>query len=277
MIFSLQFFSNAQNLEKTIEFADIQFDNKNYQLAVKEYQRALFFADGKYTDYLYRQIANSFFVNSQFEQALYFYELSYKTSKSDSLKYEMMIARSLCYLYLKDFKHSILELANIPDSSNEYFSTRKSFYQAISYFGSEDYEKSKNYFLALVPESDQKSRIEIENLFTAKKYLFKPNPNTAKVLSILLPGSGQMYAGDIKNSVNSLLLTGSMVLLGIVMVQEYSILDAFLTAFPWFMRYYRGGFENAFKIALDKRAIKRDNAYKKVLELIKESNQIPEN
>ena len=90
----------AQTLDETISFADEQFYLGNYQLAVKEYQRALFFSKGQHIDYLYRQIANSFFINKQYEQASYFYELSYKTSQTDSIKYEILFNKAQSYNFV---------------------------------------------------------------------------------------------------------------------------------------------------------------------------------
>ncbi|NJO92881.1 MAG: hypothetical protein HC831_30855 [Chloroflexia bacterium] len=78
--------STAQNFEEIIHFADAQFAVENYQLAVKEYQRALFFSKGRKVDYLYRQIAHSFLANKQLDQAAYFYELSYKTARMIALR-----------------------------------------------------------------------------------------------------------------------------------------------------------------------------------------------
>ncbi len=271
MIFNLQFKTNSQNLEQTIEFADNQFALQNYQLAVKEYQRALFFSKGKNLDYLYQQIAHSYFINRQFDQAIYFYELSYKTTKNDSIKNERIFNKSQCHLLKGDYKNSIYELMNLPDSLTVYFFDRRNFYFAVSYFGTEEFEKSESYFLTLLPENEKDGRAEIYKLFHTKKNLYRPNPNSAKILSMFLPGSGQMYTGDVKNSLNSLLITGSFVMLGILMAQEYSVFDAVLTALPWFMRYHKGGYLSAKKIAQNKRAIRRDKTYKKILEIVEAS------
>jgi tetratricopeptide (TPR) repeat protein len=274
MIFSFIFTAQSQNFEQTIQFADKQFELKNYQLAVKEYQRALFFSEGNQFDYLYQQIAHSFYINNQFEQALYFYDLSYKTAKNDSIKFERIFNRSLCFLKTNKFKQSIQELLNLTDSLSNYFNDRRNFYFAVSYFGLEDFKKSESYFLACLKNADKNARTEIEDLFGRKKNLYRPNPKTAKTLSMILPGSGQIYAGDVKNSLNSVLLTGSFVMLAIVMAQQYSILDAVLTALPWFTRYYKGGYANAKKIAQNKRAIRKDNTYKEVLQIISDSKKI---
>jgi len=274
LIFNFQILISSQNLEETIKFANKQFELQNYQLAVKEYQRALFFAEGQQLDYLYQQIAHSFKINNQFEQALYFYELSYKTTNSDSIKSERIFDKSFCYIKKGDFKHSVYELLNLKDNLSDYFRDRKNFYLAVSYFGIEEFNKAESYFLSLLPENEKVGRDQIHKLFHTKKNLYRPNPNTAKVLSIILPGSGQMYSGDVKNSLNSILLTGSFVMLGVVMAQEYSIFDAVLTSLPWFTRYYKGGYLSAKKIALNKRAIRRDKTYKRILEIISDSKGI---
>ena len=90
---------------------------------------------------------------------------------------------------------------------------------------------------------------------------------------MILPGSGQIYSGDFKNGINSILLTGGLAALGVLMYNQYSLLDAFLAVFPWFFRYYQGGYEKAKNIAHDKRAIRRDKTYKKVLEIVNESKK----
>lgn len=268
MICSFLFPATAQTLEETISFADEQFYFGNYQLAVKEYQRALFFSKGQNVDYLYHQIAHSFFINKQYGQASYFYELSYKTSQNDSARYEILFNKAQCYLLSGNYNQALVELMNLPDSTETYFKEKQSFYFAVCYFGLEDFQKSENYFLSLLDTNDLQSREKISTLFSKKRNLYRPNPKTAKTLSRILPGMGQVYSGDLKNGLNSLALTGGFVALGFVMANEYTVLDAILTSLPWFLRYYQGGYAKAYNIAHDKRAMRRNKTYKEVLEII---------
>jgi hypothetical protein len=267
MIFNLGHQLKAQNFEETVKFADFQYTQSNYQLAVKEYQRALFFTNGERTDYLYRQIAHSFIKNQQFEQANYFYDLSYKTAKNDSLKKEIIFNKSQCYLLSGDFKQSVYELTSLGDSLSEYFENKQSFYFAVSYFGLEDFQNSEKYFLSLV-ENNSETRMEIQDLFKSKKKLYRPNPKTAKIMSMIVPGSGQIYSGDLKNGLNSILLTGGLAILGVKMYSGYSLFDSMMSVFPWFTRYYMGGYNKAFEIAKGKRATRRDKTYRQILKII---------
>jgi len=273
MICSFQHQAVAQNFTQIIDFADKQFIQENYQLAVKEYQRALFFSKGEKVDYLYRKIAHSFFANRQFDQAAYFFELSYKTAKIDSIKYEILFNKVQCYLLSQKYDLSLIELINLPENLDKYFSDKRSFYFAITYFGQENFKESETHFLNLVADNNFEAKERIKKLFSKKKNLYRPNPKTAKTLSIILPGAGQMYAGDVKNSINSLLLTGGFVTLGVFMAQEYTYLDAILTSLPWFLRYHKGGYSRAYSIAHKKRATRRNKTYKRILETVKDSKK----
>ncbi|MCF6240612.1 MAG: DUF5683 domain-containing protein [Bacteroidales bacterium] len=260
----------AQNLEESLSFADKQFELKNYSLALKEYQRVLFFNDGKNLDYIYHQIAKVYFINGYYQDAARNYELAYKTARDDSLKTEFIFKKAACYMLEHKFRLAIFELMNLPDSSDIQYNNRKNFYFAVCYWGLEEFEKSKKYFLSIIPENRVGNREKITLLFSKKKKLYRPNPKTAKIMSMILPGSGQIYSGDIKNGLNSMVLTGGFVILGIYMNEYYTFFDAFLTAAPWFMRYYQGGYQKAEQIATQKRAIRRNKTYKAILQLMKQ-------
>jgi len=263
----------AQNREETLEFADFQFESANYNLALKEYQRVLFFSDGSNLQYIYEQIGSSLFFKKDFSKAAYYYELSYKTTESDSIKTEIIFKKSACYLLDKKFKLAILELMNLPDSLDIISANRRNFYFAVCYWGLEDFEKAKNSFLKILPVENKSAREEISLLLSKKRNLHKPNPKTAQILSIFIPGSGQIYGGDFKNSINSLILTGGLVVLAVYMTKYYSLFDAVLTVATWFMRYHRGGYLGAKKIAHNKRTNRRNETYQKVLKVIQESKK----
>jgi len=263
----------AQNLKETLEFANSQFESGNYNLALKEYQRTLFFNDGSNLQYIYEQIGSSFFFKKDLKKAAYYYELSYKTTDSDSIKTEILFKKTACLMLDKNFKLATFELMNLPDSLDLQSTNRKNFYFAVCYWGMEDFEKSKVSFLEIIPDDQVSTREEISLLFSEKKNLYKPNPKTAQILSIFIPGSGQIYSGDIKNGLNSLVLTGGIIVLGVYMTRYYSLFDAVLTVFPWFVRYYQGGFQGAKKIAQNKRSNRRNETYQSILKIIQESEK----
>ncbi len=260
----------AQNLQESLKFADFQFEKGNYKLALKEYQRVLFFNDGKNLQHIYEQIGASYFFNKNYKNAAYYYELSYKTTESDSIKTEILFKKAACIIFDKNFKLALLELMNLPDSLNFQSENRKNFYFAVCYWGLEDFEKAKSNFLKIIPTQNRVARDEIALVFSKKRNFYRPNPKTAQILSVFIPGTGQIYSGDFKNGINSLVLTGGLVVLGVYMTQFYSLFDAVLTVLPWFIRYHQGGYKGAKNIAQNKRAERRDKAYKKILKVIQE-------
>ena len=258
----------AQTTEETVVFADKQFELGNYRLALKEYKRVLFFNDGRNLDYIYNRIATIYFNQKNYPKAAYNYELAYKTALLDSMKNELIFKKAASYMLDNKFRFAVIELMNLPDSSDKQLNNRKNFYLAVCYWGLYEFDKAEKYFLALIPDTNYAAKNKMEDLFGKKKNLYRPNPRTAKTMSMILPGLGQMYCGDVKNGLNSMVLTGGLVILGIYMTEYYTFLDAFLTAVPWFFRYYKGGYQKAEQIALQKRNIRRNKTYQKILKLI---------
>jgi hypothetical protein len=85
-------------------------------------------------------------------------------------------------------------------------------------------------------------------------------------MSIFLPGLGQFYAGDIKNGLNSLLLTGGFFTIGFIVAINYSLVDAMVAVVPWIQRYYVGGYNRAAGIAENKKKSKQDKVYQAILQ-----------
>jgi hypothetical protein len=86
---------------------------------------------------------------------------------------------------------------------------------------------------------------------------------------MIIPGSGQFYAGDVKNGFNSLLLTGGFVTVGFIIAINYSLLDSFVSVIPWIQRYYIGGIKRSGDIAVDRKLQKQDEIYQEILLTVK--------
>lgn len=260
----------GQSLSQVLEVADEQFKLKNYSLALKEYQRFLFFDQGDQPA-VYDHIGNCFQNLGQFEQASGFYDKAFFSYTDVRLKNNALFCKVECMIYQKDFALALAEILALNDSLTIGENTRKELLTGICYFGMEDFINARESFMHCIHPSDSVSRKEIALLFDDKKNFFFPNPKTASVLSMCFPGLGQFYAGDIRNGINSILLTSALALLGTRIAVHQTIYDAFFTVMPWFQRYYQGGFVRAENIAIQKRAIRRSKTYEKTLDLIANS------
>lgn len=94
-------------------------------------------------------------------------------------------------------------------------------------------------------------------------------------MSMIIPGLGQLYAGDIKNGLNSLILTGGLFSLGIYSAINNGFLDASLSVIPWFQRYYQGGFNKAQIIAKAKIEKKRYQIFNQLLDEVSKTGFKP--
>jgi tetratricopeptide (TPR) repeat protein len=257
----------AQNLDETIKFADNQFKNKELTNALKTYQRALFFSEGKETLYLFQQIAEISYLVNDYETAQKYFGLAFNQAENDSLKTELLFNKASCQILNRNYQYALMDLFSVTDSSSKILK-RLNFYLGTCYFGLEDFSKASNYFKSCV---ELKDREEIDNLFS-KKNLSSPSPKTARILSMIIPGLGQAYSHDLKSGLNSLLLTSGLIALGINISLKYSPVDAVFAIIPWYQRYYTGGFGKASEIASRKRQLNRNRVYTRVLKLTGENS-----
>jgi tetratricopeptide (TPR) repeat protein len=269
IVFNLAAFQElpAQNFEETIDFADSQFKSGNFTTALKTYQRALFFSDGRDNLYLFRQIAEISYFNNDYESAQKYYGLAYNQSDNDSLKTELLFSKAYCQILNKNFQLALIDLFSVNDTS-AIIQKRLNFYFATCYFGLEEFSQAKTYFRFCVSVKDS---TELTELFK-RRNLFSPSPDKARIMSMIIPGLGQSYSGDIKSGLNSLLLTSGLIALGINIGIRYSPVDAIFAILPWYQRYYTGGYGKAEEIAERKRQHKRNDVYNKILKLIAENS-----
>ncbi|MBW8048773.1 MAG: hypothetical protein FVQ77_00220 [Cytophagales bacterium] len=154
---------------------------------------------------------------------------------------------------------------DINDSLSGYFYRKKLFYLAVINFKIGALNSSERYFKQLTERSDS---AKIVKIFSEINKVNKIRPRAAKNLSMLLPGAGQIYYGDIKNGINSFVLNGLLVAAGVYFAFEYTVLDAILFTGPFFRRYYKGGYMKAMIGAERKIVSLRSKKFIELLELV---------
>ncbi|UBM57417.1 hypothetical protein LAG90_11360 [Marinilongibacter aquaticus] len=267
LILIISITARGQNLEQTYAFAHSLFEQKEYASALETYKRALFFdKEGLYTQSAYIQMADCFYETADFSNAAYYYDLAYQSS-SEKEKTRITLQKTSCFLLLRKYSQAQIELFNLPDVLNAENKETALFYSAMLSFAQNDFAAAEIQFKSLDVDT-----AAIHKLFVKNAAIDRLNPKTAKTLSIILPGLGQLYAGDIKNGINSFLLTGGLLYLGIHSAIQTSIVDATVSVVPWFQRYYMGGFKKAEKIAEATIKERRHAVFKQILEQVEQAN-----
>lgn len=254
-------------------YADQQAGWGNYNEAISLYRRVLFFDTlNNSSAEVCKKLASCYIVTKDYVKAREFSKIAGNLANNDSVRNEMIFQTAYLYLLENDYNYALIELYGINDLGTTYFESKKNFYLGVALFQQTDYKESREYFAGCIDSADKESLQALNDVFDQIKKIDKRyNPKTAKILSIFIPGSGQVYSGDFKGSVNSLILTAGLAALYINSAINYTFIDATVSILPWLQRYYQGGYENAARSAIIKKERKIKEQYHQVISVIEKS------
>ncbi len=255
---------NSQNIESTISFGDSLFRLNRNHAAINEYQRAFFFSGtrgGKAE--ASKKIACCYLIDNNLELAFSYYDTALLYSDTDSSRIACELDKILCIILENDFVYSLKKLDEIETRSNVFLANRKRLYQGICYFGLARYDESYSCFNQIIQQNNTLLYTQLHDLYAKRKRLTKPNPALATTMSIVLPGSGQAYAGKTVNGINSLVLLSALAYIAL-----YTPVLDFFVILPFFYRYYVGGILNANTIAKNSKTKKQSEVYSDLIGIL---------
>lgn len=251
----------GQGIEESFLFANTLFEKQQYQNAVETYKRVLFFDDDdQYGPRSYKKMADCLYELEEFAEAAYYYDLAY-FSHSGEEQSAITLQKISCHLILREYNLAQVELFNLPQNLPREQAEEKVFFEAMLAFATEDFAMAEELFKDVAPDT-----LAVHELFRENDKINKLSPKKAKILSMIIPGLGQFYAGDVKNGLNSMILTGGLFYLGIRSAINTSVLDASISVLPWFQRYYSGGYKKAEAIAEAKIKERRFKVFNELLD-----------
>ena len=254
--------SFGQSIDQTFGFANKLYEDKSYQNAMEAYKRVLFFDNaGLYSKNIYPKMADCLFKLNQFQEAADYFDLSYFSTEDSLSKDYFILKKVACFLILKQYDFADIEFLNLNANISDSLKTEKTFQEAMLRFAKGEFQTSEAAFKKITPDS-----IAVMQLFKKNEKVSKISPKKAKIMSMIMPGLGQLYVGDIKNGLNSFILTAGLLTLGVHSALVNSPIDAAISVLPWFQRYYQGGFKKAEIIAAAKIQEKRYNIFNKLLD-----------
>ena len=115
----------------------------------------------------------------------------------------------------------------------------------------------------------------IDSLFKENAKISKFSPKKASYLSMGLPGLGQFYSGDLKNGFSSLGLNAVLLSAFLITVSSSGVLNAVLIIYPWYQRYFIGGFQAARRNAIIIKQERRADIYQVFLKKVESLRTIP--
>lgn len=261
----LTFQSLAQSASDCRKLAAKAEADLNPAFALSLYERVQHFAPNQLTTADYASMGRCYATQGAFDAAVACYESGATLAITDSLRTVLLLKAAWCQLMQQRFQEAQVVLFGLPDQLPPLLGREKAFYTAIAHFGLEQFTESEQAFAVCF--SDSIGRQWLRSVFARNERLPRRyNARRAKLLSTFIPGAGQLYIGDVKNGLNSLLLTGGIVALGFNYMLYYSWFDSLISIAPWFQRYYLGGRNRAAQLATDKLRKKRHELLSEVLE-----------
>jgi tetratricopeptide (TPR) repeat protein len=243
--------ADCQSLEETYQLGKTAYVSGDYEQAIAYYNRVLFFDQQQaYTRLIFEDLAESHFELNEYQSSAFFYDLAYNMEYEEPMvKNELLLKRALCYIYLEEYNAALMDLYLIEDSL-PIMERQAAILEGMCLYRLEKFDESETAFFNALSESGD-SVIVLQNFKELEK-INRKSPKKAKIFSMIIPGSGLIYVGDLKNGVSSIVLVGGLASLMVVSSINTSFVNAFLNVFPWYQRYYMGGFQLTERVAKEK-------------------------
>jgi len=261
-VFLCKGFQAKTEIPLGIAYADSIFNAGNYAIAAMEYEKIFFFSENSEE----RSIA--------------------------------LLKKSYCYKSLSRFDKATatlnrIDIGRLPDSVQ--FSVR--YEKAINSFLSDNYTDAENYlaeinyytpdsslkaeclFLEILTKNELQKWNEADSLIylylstnnikidssELKSLLKKPklrNPNTAKFISYIIPGSGQIASGHVFKGLSSLIFFSSSAMFTVLSIESGFYISGLTTGLVISDMFYFGGARHA-SFLVNKKNTTKKNAYNK--------------
>ena len=249
--------------------ADSLFARGQYEKALSLYERVHFFDSSGALHQSYAKIASCYFYEKQYSNSADFYALALLNQNNPNEEKKYSLEKASALIKSGNFLIAREELLFLNDTTG--IGDKYLLLMGISYFGSEEEEKSKPYFMALL-KGKEKKQAQMELLFKRLKKINKKNPAKATFMSRVIPGLGQFYAGDYQSGFNSMLLNGGLTLLGMYVGINIGWVDALLMVGPWLQRYYTGGVNKTAQITIDQKNLKKSEVFNQMMHVLGSEN-----
>ena len=236
--------ATASASDPVIDFGDYLFALGNYDAAITEYKRFLFFnSDPPQVGDVQFKIGLAYRAQKWWPAAAEAMIVAIQRTTATELQAERRVELAVTLIASGAYDLALVELIKVDmQSQSARLRQRARFLRGVAYLYQSKWEQAQSVFQAYFDEipGAAGAAAEIDVLFLDVLNRSQKSEKVARRLSTFLPGLGQTYAGDWKNGLNALLLNGVLgyVTLDAAIERDYD--DALLSFFFLFYRYYAG-------------------------------------
>jgi len=248
LIFTLLFLANIGLSDDIIALADSLSKQGRYDETITEYKRFIFFnPDHTDNSQILYKMGLAYRAEHDWRHAIEAMETSIVLTQDPEIASERRLSLATTLIASKNYNLAKLELVRIFDSTRDNSLSRKALYSSgIVSIYSFDWDATEKNFNDFYDDSSNKSARELNSTLLRARDSYK-STTTAKILSTIIPGAGQVYAGNWHDGLNAFILNG--VIIGFIANSAYKkdYRDALLITFLLSYRYYKGNRYHAEK------------------------------
>jgi tetratricopeptide (TPR) repeat protein len=202
------------NPDKQFNFAEYYFSNKDYLMAVAEYNRFIYFfpGDQRVETAMYR-IGMSYYFGRHFKEAVNSFRAVIDRYVDTELSIKSYFMISEAHVNLNTFGPAIINLNNLITITHDE-DVRDEAYYRIGWICIEtaSWEKARLYFSKISAENKDKYQLERLNAeLNKERSIPQKKPDLAGFLSII-PGAGYLYCERYQDALIAFLLNGGLIL-----------------------------------------------------------------
>lgn len=250
----------AQSTLPPMQLAETAFAAGETQLALYYYNRVAYEQNGEHHAHVLMRIGQCRLLLADYGTAARFFDQVYFNTHDDSIKTEAVLLKVRALLGENAAGLALVELLDLDEPVHQSQYLRYYFLRGVCFYELAQFESARQSFLAVVTDTNA-----LNSHFAKPKKFHRPNSTTAMVLSALLPGAGQLYAGEQREALNSLLINSVFIFYSIRIGQLYTPIDALISVIPWFQRYYAGGYNKASLLGYEKMLIRRQQYLREIM------------
>jgi tetratricopeptide (TPR) repeat protein len=265
-----------------LDRADRFFQAENYGASATEYQRFLFFArEHSAAYYAYYRLGLAEYRLGRFEEAIRAFRQSAQSSTaSPNHRRHTRYRLGLAYLEANQLERAKLEVLSLVMSARDtVLATQASLIAGLAYAFQDRWEQADEMWqrtVALQKDNEPFQRKIAQAQTVADQLETEPtlaSPTRAKWASTFLPGSGQVYAGSVRDGLSALAVNTGSSYMVYRSLSAGSYISAVTLATSLWWRYYQGNRNRAEDAATQANRDHRQRLEEKLYDFVKEAGQ----
>ena len=264
-----------------LRFAEYLYQQDNFDPAITEYQRFLFFhPHHPFTFYALYKTGMAYTRLGKWNRATTFLKKALRQESPHGLRQRIRYQLSLALIASGKWDLARIQLFKISKGDSEDILTRAAaLVYGLLLTHQESWRDARTLFEQLREQEDNPPQLTqsydrmIVLLDQVIKRPQKKSPTIAKWLSTFLPGSGQIYSGKVLTGVNALAVNAGTTYFLAKTIRARNMRDAVLVFSLLWTRYYIGNRLHAAETAIRSNRVYRQQIQQQIYSLIQEASQ----